>query len=248
VEIGSLALATELALAETRGTVVDRGDYVRVETPGEEGWIDGNYLALPRAPGPGELDAWSATFARELGAHRAISLRWDEPTSARYDGFTVDTYELMLADEVLAPPHAIAIRELAPDELPATAELSWMIGDRHDEAYRQFLDRRARWQQRLVGEQRAKFFGAFGDGGKLVASLGLVALGAVARYQDVQTEPGHRRRGLAGALLATAARAFPDVARFAILAEPGSAAQHVYERVGFRVSERTARAWRIPSR
>lgn len=244
MEISSLALATELALAETRGTVIDRGGYIRVETPEEPGWIDGNFLALPRAPTASELPTWIDTFVRELGAHRAVSLRWDGATPEPLADFTVDSYELMLADEVLAPPHALPIRELAPDELAQTAELAFAIADRHDDAYHQFLRRRARWHGKLVTDLGARFFAAF-DQDQLVASLGLVPLGAVARYQDVQTAPSHRRRGLAGALLATAARAFPQTSRFAILAEPRSDAQRVYRRVGFATVEHTTRAYTI---
>ncbi|MGE5185540.1 MAG: GNAT family N-acetyltransferase [Acidobacteriota bacterium] len=242
MEITSLALATELALAQTRGTVVDRGGYIRVETPDEPGWSDGNLLALPHAPAPADVPRWIDTFRHELGEHRAVSLRWDEPTGERYAELEVDTYELMLAGEVLAPPHSLPTRELAPDELALTAELAFAIGDRHDDAYHQFLRRRARWHEQLVGELGARFFGAF-DRDQLVASLGLVPLGAVARYQDVQTSATHRRRGLAGSLLATAARAFPQVSRFAILAEAGSDATRVYTRVGFTMRERCARAY-----
>lgn len=231
--------ATELAIAAARGRVTDHGDYIVVETPDEPGWSDGNYLLLPRAPRGDEMSEWTRRFERELGADRVVALRWDEPTGEAYPGFTVDTYEMMTADEVLAPVHALTMRELAADELPATAELAWAIGDRHDDAYHQFLRRRARWQ---AGVAALRFHGAF-DADALVASVGLFDADAIARYQDVQVLPSHRRRGIAGALLATAARA-AHASRFAILAEPGSDAQRVYTRVGFRTVERTARAYR----
>jgi GNAT superfamily N-acetyltransferase len=240
VEATSLALTTELALAATRGKIADRGEYLVVETPDEPGWSDGNYLVLARPPRAGELAEWTRRFQRELGRERVVVLRWDGPGDEEFDGWTVDVFEMMVADEVLAPVHELAMQELAPDELPATAELAWMIGDRHDEAYHQFLKRRAAWQAKLVAGGRARFLGAF-DGGKLVASVGLFDAGTVARYQDVQTLPAYRRRGVAGALLAAAARA-TRVERFAILAEPGSDAQRVYRRVGFRTAERTTRA------
>jgi GNAT superfamily N-acetyltransferase len=229
---------TELAIAATRGRVTDHGDCVVVETPDEPGWSDGNYLMLPRAPRGDEIAEWTRRFERELGTHRVVALRWDEPTGEPYADFTVDTYELMTADEVLAPVHALPTRELAADELPATAELAWAIGDRHDDAYHQFLRRRAHWQARVP---TMRFYGGF-DAGALVASVGLFEAGAIARFQDVQTLPSHRRRGLAGALLATAAR--NTSSRFAILAQPGSDAQRVYTRVGFGTAERTARAYR----
>jgi len=250
----TVALSTELALAATRGRVDDRGEYIVVETPDEPGWTDGNYLALSRAPRAGELATWDATFAQELGTHRATSLRWDEPAAEpaaiaelRAAGFEVDTYEMMVADDVLAPPHALPMRALAAAVVPTTADLAWSVADRHDEPYRQFLKNRARWQERLVTEDRARFFGAF-DGTTLVASLGVFFVGKIARYQDVQTAATHRRKGIAGALLALAASEARGRGcdRFAILAQPGSDAGRVYTRVGFQTRERPTRAWRPP--
>ncbi|HVK89327.1 MAG TPA: GNAT family N-acetyltransferase, partial [Kofleriaceae bacterium] len=73
-----------------------------------------------------------------------------------------------------------------------------------------------------------------------------VPLGARARYQDVQTAASHRKRGIAGALLAAAAAKVPS-AELVIIAELGSAAERVYQRVGFRAIEHIASAVRRPS-
>ena len=115
---------------------------------------------------------------------------------------------MITATRVSAPPSPLPIRELLPTELELTHDLAWALGDRHDESYREFLRRRAHWQRALVERGLAKFFGAF-DGGELVASLGLVPVDQLARYQDVPTAAGYRKRGLAAALLAAAAEALP---------------------------------------
>lgn len=252
MDIRSLALRTELALAATAGRVTDRGDHVVVERPDAPGWAAGNYLALPRPPGAGELARWIEVFERELGRERGVALRWDDPTgedaahAALLDaGFVLDTSVVLAADEIVAPPHALATRALSADEVLATGVLAWNLADRHDESYRQFLHGRVAWQSDLVARGLASFWGAF-DAGKLVASVGLVRFGALARYQDVQTLPAYRRRGLAGALLAAAASAARThgVEQFAIFAEPGGAAARVYERVGFRAVERATLARR----
>ena len=252
MQIRSLALRTELALAGTAGRVTDRGDHVVVERPDAPGWADGNYLALPRAPGAGELARCIEVFERELGRERAVALRWDDPSgeddahAGLLDaGFALDTSVVLAADAIVAPPHALATRALTADEVLASAVLAWNLADRHDESYRQFLHGRVAWQSDLVARGIASFWGAF-DAGKLVASVGLVRFGALARYQDVQTLPAYRRRGLAGALLAAAAAAARahGVERFAIFAEPGGAAARVYERVGFCAIERATLARR----
>jgi GNAT superfamily N-acetyltransferase len=261
VIIHSLALQTELALAATRGRVIDRGDYLVIVTPDDPGYYAGNVLVLRAAPQVGEVAYWTRRFHEELGADREIrhvTLWWDgirgdlgAADELHAAGFTLSITQLMVATELAPPtatPGAPAIRALAADEIARTADLAWAIGDRHDERYRQFLHRRAAWHAELVARGSARFWGAH-DAGALVASLGLVSLGPVARYQDVQTVPSHRGRGLASALLVASAREAlaGAVERVAIVAEPDSQAARVYARVGFRELERVASACRVPS-
>jgi GNAT superfamily N-acetyltransferase len=152
-----------------------------------------------------------------------------------------------------AAPRGIELRPLTPDELARAAELVFAIGNGRSEAYRQFLHRRAAWQRDLVTRGLARFWGAFEDE-TLVGSLGLVRLGddrrgtRLGRYQDVQTAPSHRRRGIAGALLAVAAAEVvtAGIEPLVIKTGSGSEAERVYERVGFRTIERTVSACREP--
>jgi len=280
VFVRSLALLTELGLTATRGKISDRGNYLVVETPDDPGYYYGNLLVLPAPPQVGEVAYWTRRFAEELGGNPAIrhvTLWWDGVSGdagaadeLRAAGFTIETNQVMVADEVLAPPpDGIRIAPLDLDQISRTADLAWSIGDRHDESYRRFLHRRAEWHQRLVTATRgrAAFFGGFDersesmgdgavgkaprgeDGSTLVASLGIVPLGALARYQDVQTAPAYRRRGIASALLAAAARHVLDqgVERVVVIAEPASEAARLYARVGFRTIERTTSACRYPA-
>ena len=249
----SLALITELGLAATHGRVTDRGEYVVVEVPAMPTWAAANYLALPRVPEPARIAYWIERCEQELVAARTLSFRWDDPSddelgraALRNAGFTIDQNEVMAANEVLAPPHAMAIRALESGEVLSTALLAWALADRHDERMRQLLHARASWFADLVDRGVARFYGAFdtvAGASKLVASCGLVDLGPIARYQDVQTLPAYRRRGLAGALLATAARELPGK-RYVIMTTADSDGARVYQRVGFQRVERTAIARR----
>lgn len=255
--VRSVALRTELGLARTRGNVTDRGDYLVVETPDDPSYFHGNVLVLPAAPQVGEVTYWTRKFASELGRNPAIkhvTFWWDGTTGdtgaddeLRAAGFETDVHQVLAATSVTAPPTSFAIRPLGEEEVEATADIGWIIGDRHDEAYREFLYRRAAWHRGLVARGAATFWGAFDDD-KLVATLGLVPLGDIARYQDVQTLPSHRKRGIAGALLAASARHAIDrgVDQVVIMAELDSAASRVYERAGFRVIEKMAWAVRAP--
>ena len=270
MNVRSLALTTELALIATRGRVTDRGGYLVVETPDDPGYYHGNLLVFPAPPQPGELTHWLRKFDDELGTNPAIkhvTLCWDGITGdqgagdeLRDAGFQIDTHQVLVAETVETTPAALPTRVLAADEVLATADLAWELGDRHDETYRQFLQRRAAWHRDLVTRGSARFYGAF-DNTTLVASLGLVRVLDLARYQDVQTLPAYRNRGLARALLAAAARdalgdstsrlrvderAWVGVDRVVIVAEPGSAAARLYARAGFRAIELTVSACRYP--
>lgn len=266
--VRSLALNTELALAATRSRVTDRGDYIVIETPDNPGYYDGNVLVLPAAPQVGEVAYWTRRFTDELGknpAIRHVGLWWDgttgdtgADTELLAAGFKLLTSQVMVATrdtvasqqaaaaESSAPIVDLPIRTLEPDEVLATADLAYTIGDRHDDTYRLFLDRRARWHRELVRDGKATFWGAISDGA-LVASLGLVWLDTLARYQDVQTLPAFRRRGLAAALLCQSAQVALSrgCERLVIIAEPDSEAERLYARVGFTSVERTASARRV---
>jgi GNAT superfamily N-acetyltransferase len=241
-----LALTTELALAATRGRIIDRGDYIVVETPDDPGYYYGNLLVMPAPPQVGEVAFWVRRFNEHFPQAEHVTLWWDGirgDTGAETElvaaGFTIERGLVMAADAIAAAPAVLPVRELGPDEI--SDQIGWAIADRHDEAYRRFLQRRAAWQRRLVTRRTARFWGAF-DGAQLVASLGLAELGSIGRYQDVETLPAYRGRGLASALLYAAARA-ASVERVIVLAER----RELYERAGFRLLERTASACRYPA-
>ncbi len=255
--VRSLALTTDLGLLATRGArIVDKGDYVVVETPDDPGYFFGNLLALPAAPQVGEVAYWMRRFAEELGGKPAIkhvTLIWDDPTGATgatdelvAAGFKVEVNAVMTgAPPLVAPTPVLPLRPLTPTEVrDALPDLGWTMGDRHDETYRSFLARRATWHASLVERGLARFWGAIDPVDGIVASLGLVPLGPHHRYQDVQTVPTHRNRGLAAALLvAAAAEATTPVV---IVAEPTGAAARVYARVGLRTVEHVGSACRWP--
>jgi GNAT superfamily N-acetyltransferase len=254
MHVRSVGLTTDLELARTRGPVIDRDDFLVVRTPDDPSYYAGNALVLPAAPQVGEVAYWTRKFAAELGADpdiRHVALRWDgiHGDAGAVDelvaaGFTLDRSVVMTARAITAPTVPFELRPLAPRELLVAAELEYADGEVHDDRFRRFLHRRAAWQQQLAERGAATFWGAF-DAGALVGSLGLVPLGAHARYQDVQTAASHRGRGIAAALLATAASVAPGH-ELVIVAEPGSAAERVYTRIGFHAIERVASAVRRP--
>jgi GNAT superfamily N-acetyltransferase len=250
--IRSLALKTELGLAATRATIIDRGDYVAITTPDDPGYYYGNLLLLPAPPQVGEVAFWVRRFAAEFPqpAIKHVTLWWDGVTGdagAEQElaaaGFTLDRCAVMTAANLTAPPPPLPIVALSPDQVITSLDLGWATADRHDDAYRVFLSRRVQWHARLVERGLAAFYGVY-DRGELVASLGLVPMDKVARYQDVQTAAAYRKRGLASALLAAAARDVP-AERYVIMTNGGDS-ERVYARAGFTIAEHTVSACRRP--
>ena len=99
-----------------------------------------------------------------------------------------------------------------------------------------YLRRRAAARRRITREGRAAWFGAF-TAGRLVAQLGVCDAGqGLVRYQDVETDPAARRRGLAGTLVWRAGRYAAEAfaARMlVIVADPAENAIRVYRGCGF---------------
>ena len=252
----SLGLSTDLQLLALRGTVADRGDYLVVTTPDDPGYYHGNLLVLRAAPQVGEVAYWTRKFTVELGGNpqiRHVTFRWDGiagDVGARAEleaaSFAIDVSAVMTAAtrDITHTLSAFPIRAMTPDEVVASADLAWANGDRHDDAYRQFLDRRALWKSSLVERGGATFYGAF-DGDALVGTLGLVSLGDVDRFQDVEVAASHRTRGIASALLAAAA-AGARAETLVIVADADGPAARVYERAGFTAIERVGAACRYP--
>ena len=82
MQVESVALATELALAVTRGRVVDRGDCIVVETPDQPRRGSTNRLVLAEPPRADDIARWTKRFADELPAEArpypatVADLRW----------------------------------------------------------------------------------------------------------------------------------------------------------------------------
>ena len=108
------------------------------------------------------------------------------------------------------------------------------------EAAEAFVRSRFATRRAIAGTGRGVWFGAFLDG-ELAAQLGVFSDGTgVARYQDVATHPGARRRGLAAALVGHAGRYAIDqlgARKLVIIADPGEPAIRVYRSVGFTEQE-----------
>jgi GNAT superfamily N-acetyltransferase len=168
---------------------------------------------------PDDVDGWIAR-ARAVAApgvaHVALCLdavdgvigppaTVDALTAA---GFTLETLIAMTARDpvvAIAPPPGVAIRRFARDDDWQAMRALALAVEPDTPGYADYLDGWIPSRRAAAAVDRVRWWGAF-EGDALVASAGVVPLGAIARYQDVMTHPAHRRRGLASAVLAASSR------------------------------------------
>ena len=258
MHLDSPGLSTDLALLRLQGSTIEhRGDHFVVRTTANPTFRWGNFVLVPTRAHADEVDRWVSCFEAALpeAQHRAVAFARSggdtEAWAAR--GYDVEgDVDLATTTVPVAadPPDGIHLRALAGDP---DWEQSVHVGggDTTELANAGQLDferRRAAAQRVLVESGRARWIGAF-DGDRLVARLGIVRLGDLARYQDVVTLASHRRQGIAGALVRAAgewALEDPAVGELVIVAEEGGPAVGLYQRAGFAEVARHVGVSRAP--
>jgi GNAT superfamily N-acetyltransferase len=256
----SLGWQTELAiLRHTGSTIEDHGDHLVVRSPHNPGfhwgncifvtddgavddarrWVEAFRLAFPDAAWvaiglprmPADRDAWT---------ERGVNPEWD-------DVLSTDTMPLQTP---LAPPYSARPLSGADWEHSAlrAVQENERTGEYEPRAHERFVRAQIQTRRDLCDRGIAEFFGAFTDG-VLVADLGIVRCGSIARYQSVGTDVEHRRRGLAAHLLGLAARWAGErgCSQWVIITEATNPAGRVYRRVGFQPGPGIVQAYRRPS-
>jgi GNAT superfamily N-acetyltransferase len=249
----SLVLRSELAALSGLAEAQDHPDHLVLRTPGQPDFWFGNCLIIKGPPGDPD---------RELGLFRAafpdaahVVIQWDDPApdagrlAAHWGprGFEVELSDglVLTGPPVAPPPVAVDLRQVTGSEWDGVFDLELADGlaDGHAEApHRAFLAARIAGRQAQVAAGLGAWFGAF-DGGRIVACLGLLRGDRVARFQNVNTAPSHRRRGIAAALVHHATlwtQATRPDCRPVIVAETDGAPGRIYRRLGYAHAETVA--------
>jgi len=253
VHVRSLAYRTDLALLQLGGsTVEDRGDHLVIRSPHNPSFYWGNFLLLERTPVADEAQHWLDVFHDSFPDAEHVAIGVDGTTGTREDvaafadlGLQVGVDSVMTAQTVHEPPHPN--REAAYRRLEGDDDWAALVDFRvamepgqHPVRYRRFVADRALDSRRVAEAGHGAWFGAF-VGGRLLASMGLVAAGdGLARFQDVETLPEARGRGLAGTLIHEVSRyGFGELGAttLVMVADPGYSAIRIYRRVGFTSTE-----------
>ena len=257
MHVDSLAFRTDLALAALAGSEVDdHGDHIAVRTPDNPTYRWGNYLLLAEAPTADSLPQWQDVFARTFPGveHRAYGVATAHGTqgdlaAVAAAGFDAEAATVMTATAVHEPPRPnreATYRRLTSDhDWEQQADL-WASGE--DVGSRDFVVRKVAGERRMTEVGEGAWWGAF-RGDRLAASMGLVAAGpGLARFQQVQTHPDARGRGLAGTLVHEVSRyGFDELGAttLVMVADPDYLAIRIYRSVGFDDTETQLQAeWR----
>lgn len=257
MEIRSLAFRTDLALLRRSGsTVEDRGSHVAVRTPANPTFRWGNFDLLAAPPSADEVADVLARYDADLpeGDFRTFGVDGTGDQSAALAplvaaGLRLEPSTVMTATSVHAPPRPNAEvtcrRLVSDDDWAQRVEVSVAVDEADPDTssgdgYRLFAERRAAADRASCEAGGGGWWGAF-VGDRLVATMGLVDAGdGLARFQMVETHPGHRGKGFAGTLVhRVAAYGFDELGArtLVMVADPSYLAIRVYRSVGFVDSE-----------
>jgi GNAT superfamily N-acetyltransferase len=252
VDVRSLGYRTDLMVRALEGADIDdRGNYLVIRTPGNPTYWWGNFLLLSEPPRAGEGRDWLDVFAAEFPDARHIALGIDVTEVSAVNigeltavGLRMQRSAVLTARDLSEPPHpnrTAAFRELSGDaDWQQATSLRAVLSEGEPGAEPRFLKARIAAERGLTEAGHGVWFGAFLDG-ELMAQLGLITDGkGIARYQNVETHPAARRRGLAGTLVWRAGRfGLTDLgaSTLVMLADPLDVAVRVYRSVGFTDAE-----------
>lgn len=254
MELASLGYRTDLALLQLGGTgVEDRGDHLVVRSPHNPTSWWGNFLLLDAVPPRGGSRQWLDRFSAAFPGAAHVALGFDGTDGSVDDltwfaerGFNAEAQTVMTATVVHEPAHRnseAAYRQLrSDDDWSQSIELRMRCHEAPPDpgSYRGYVTARAKTNRGLVEAGYGAWLGAFIDG-RLVSQMGVLSVEhGLARFQSVETDPGHRRKGLAGSLLYHAScYGFERLGAktLVMVADPNYVAIDLYRAVGFVASE-----------
>lgn len=256
MKVKSLGYRTDLIFPKFDGQILDRGSYLVILTPTNPTFYWGNFLLFSKPPGEGDLDNWKAIFAQEIGSRlksEHFAFGWDTLEGELGEvkpfldvGFNLNQSVVLSTRQVTVPPkynREAVIRPLAEDwewELATQNQIACREAGHSLDDFQVFKRDQMRRYRRMTRAGLGLWFGAF-VGKQLAADLGVFAAGGLGRFQQVETHPDYRRRGMCGALVYQASRYALEqlkVETLVMVADENYHAARIYESVGFQPQER----------
>lgn len=248
-----LATRTDV-LVQLEGVMYRReDDHLVARCPERPDYYSGNLVVALAPVEPDAIPRWLAIWQQAFGSQPEIGhawVQWETPgdcapayqddlaRAAAERGLEVESNVVMAYALPQAPRPApgLDIRPLdLAREWDATVDLA-LVAEPGSAAFSAFTAWQRGCFRRMLEAGHGQWWGAWRDG-RLAGSAGLFTRNGWARFQEVVTHPELRRRGVCSNLchaMVEDLRARDPAARVVIVAEPGSDAERVYLRLGFR--------------
>ncbi|MBV9023245.1 MAG: GNAT family N-acetyltransferase [Streptomycetaceae bacterium] len=264
MKVISLGFRTDLMLRKLAGSLIaEHPSHLVVRTPANPGYWWGNFVLFNTPPKPGDASRWTAVFTSEFpeATHLALGVDGTDGNTGDFDELArlgvITTVDSVLTATQLAPParpatHSTIRRLTSDDDWAQTIELRLACdGDKALSAeHRQFVARKLAEYRSLYAAGHGAWFGAFIDG-RMRSGAGLFSDGSgLARFQNVETHPAYRRRGLASTLVHHVGQwGLHELGArtLVIVADPDYHAIRIYRALGFADTERQVGFHRTPT-
>lgn len=250
MKIKSLGLQTDLMIYRHSSVVKDRGDYLVVSTPQNPHYFWGNLLIFPSPPQEGHGERWCHLFKKEFARAREVrhmTFIWD-PTGEKEDleeflsrGFLLEESRVLQSSQLIRPEPFREELEILPlktaDQWEEVTELQILVGASRygEENYRPFMQKRMEGYRKMARKGLGNWYGAYWDG-VLVGDLGLFCEGGLGRFQNVETHPNHRCRGICHSLVYwVSQKALQEklAKKLVLEADPDHVALDIYQNLGY---------------
>lgn len=266
LSLRSLAYQTDLSILAFQGRLIEREEYIVVESLGNPGYFWGNLLVMKKPPGPGDYQKWTNFFRQEFSHQplvQHVTFGWDIIDGAegmiddfqKYGFIFEPSVVLTLTnDKLQSAKHSVnnlEVRPLQTDEDWQSAIRNQI--DCRGETFRLevFLPFKRAQMKKFRDMSEAglgHWFGAFLNG-HLVADCGLYCIHGVGRYHAVGTHPDFRKKGICGNLIYESAKFGVEnlgTNTLVMVADPDYHAANVYKSIGFMPTEKAFGMCRRP--
>lgn len=264
MKVRSLGYRTDLIFPAFDGEIIDRGNYLVIQSPANPTFYWGNFLLFSRPPQEGDYEKWRDLFAREIGSPPDVEHQvfgWDSPEGDEgviqpflQAGFRPTRSVVMTSAELQSPARPselVSIRALKTATDWGKAVENQVVcrePEFGETEYRIFRSRQMDRYRKMAESGLGGWFGAFIDQ-RLVADLGIFHDDGLGRFQSVETHPDFRRRGIAGTLIVGAGRQAMveyGLHTLVMVTDPGSNPARLYASLGFRPAEKQVGLERWP--
>jgi ribosomal protein S18 acetylase RimI-like enzyme len=251
MDIKSIGLLSDLLFYKLTSNIVDKGNYLKIETPENPDYYWGNLLLFQAPPKENDFLEWIKLFNEEFKNNQSINhmtFTWDifgdKPAIDKFvqSGFVFEETIVLMTPKLNLKYQNLdyLYKEIETDkEWDAVMELQIDIGIETEgykiEKYRPFVEKKFQDYKELVRLGHGKWFGAFLNG-ELVADLGIFGNEDFKRFQSIETKKDYRKKGIAQNLMTYASVKNPAKV-FILQASQRGPAIDMYMSIGFEIKE-----------